>query len=384
MKIIYACFITLCLFLNAYANNIEVYLTINKEKLCFQYHHTKDARFLLCNDDDSSYQGVIVIDYFFKCHFIPLLISKDQNFVIEDIAVKTCYNIDELPDISLLEQPCKIRFEPSDFYELGEHDIFNVISEAISINETKIKLYKKLFNFVKERKKSLHAYSLYQEFTFTHEIITSRIIPNKNSVLNNRVNIKHNNSVTTNYKQIIKNINKHHITHDLTLEEIKNIFKQLRRSNPVLFDNNTLDGHCYIIAHMVCDYFIGLGYEINKIWIAGNLTNPNSLLHSWRYHVSACIYYKENNKEQFVILDPVLSNKIMKKTRWINKLSNNKPIKLYYPLPTEPSRLVYAITQATCTTVNYINPYETTESISELIKQRAQKFGVSLKYFPID
>lgn len=103
----------------------------------------------------------------------------------------------------------------------------------------------------------------------------------------------------------------------------------------------TADG-CYARAHEIADYVkkrgcerIGAPCKVGKVWLVGELKDPNDPTRTWGYHVAAIIFVRQGTIIVPMVIDPSPSNnKLLSVDAWLSlNYVTVKPREIVYPAP---------------------------------------------------
>ena len=138
----------------------------------------------------------------------------------------------------------------------------------------------------------------------------------------------------------------------ITPEKASRLF-EMALKNEKIYWANTSDG-CYARAEIMKKQFLEQDVYVDKVWIAGDLTDGVfNKGKSWDYHVAPLVYVKDKNGQiQKMIIDPALFDKPVSLEEWIartTKKSKYKNIETVFPMPANnfyAGKNTYAITNS--------------------------------------
>ncbi len=128
----------------------------------------------------------------------------------------------------------------------------------------------------------------------------------------------------THLDKIKKNIRPdQQIDQAISKERATELFNKAKAMTDIAWDYKT-DG-CYARAHLMARRFEAEGVRVDKVWIKGNLTVPNTYpLLNFRLHVAPIVYVNdENGLIKKMVIDPSLFDKPVSVEEWDNRMTKN-------------------------------------------------------------
>lgn len=153
----------------------------------------------------------------------------------------------------------------------------------------------------------------------------------------------------------------------VTLEEAEELFKEASERTDMVFDCG--EG-CYARAHILASDFHSKGICTGKIWLVGQLWNPNPPYQEWNYHVAPTIQVETPNGIILMVVDPSVDKKqLLSLSDWLKKFSITKIKQVSYPIP-EKARLFEDVVMAFSSHVpyspfHYNSEYSMAENLEE-------------------
>ena len=165
-------------------------------------------------------------------------------------------------------------------------------------------------------------------------------------------------------------------------EEVQELFKKAKNMKDIPFGYK-YDG-CYARAHIMARRFEEMGIPVQKVWIKGRLSVPNTDI-EWEYHVAPSVQVKEKNgKIVNYVIDPSLTDKAVPLDTWVATMSSaaKGPIaKTTFPFPENAidfERTTVAISNSDVYGPRDFGDDISEEALMEVSKQRLKLFAEAL------
>jgi hypothetical protein len=125
-----------------------------------------------------------------------------------------------------------------------------------------------------------------------------------------------------NLSLIKKNINPDfQVSQIISMEKAKELFNKAKNMKDIAW-NYKKDG-CYARAHLMARRFEAEGIRVDKVWIKGDLSIPESGI-NWNFHVAPIVYVDDGKGgSKKIVIDPSLFDKPVTVDEWDNKMTKN-------------------------------------------------------------